>query len=44
VSFYWTVGYKYVAVMDGVKFKFNDIKSLYMKNDLWAKKICHYYS
>ena len=28
-----TVGYKWVTVMDGVKFEFNDIISLYKKND-----------
>jgi len=28
-----TVGYKWVAVMDGVEFEFNDIISLHTKND-----------
>jgi len=28
-----TVGYNWVTVMDGVKFKCNDIIPLYMKND-----------
>jgi len=28
-----TVRYKWVTVMDGVKFEFNDTKSLYAKND-----------
>jgi len=28
-----TVGYKWVNVIDGVEFEFNDIKSLYKKND-----------
>jgi len=28
-----TVGYKWVTVMDGVKFEFNNIISLYKKND-----------
>jgi len=28
-----TVGYKWVTLMDGVKFEINDIKSLYTKND-----------
>ena len=26
-------GYKWVTVMDGIKFEFNDIISLYTKND-----------
>lgn len=26
-----TVGYKWITVMDGVKFKFNDTKPLYTK-------------
>jgi len=29
----FTVGYKWVIVMDGVKFEFNDIISLYTNND-----------
>jgi len=28
-----TVVYKWVTVMDGIQFEFNDIISLYMKND-----------
>jgi len=28
-----TVGYKWVTVMDGIKFESNDIISLYTKND-----------
>ena len=28
-----TEGYKWVTVMDGIKFEFNDIISLYTKND-----------
>jgi len=28
-----TEGYKWVTVMDGVRFEFNDIISLYTKND-----------
>jgi len=34
-----TIGYnKWVTVMDGVKFGFNDIISLYMKNDSERKR------
>jgi len=33
MSLYFTVGYKWVTVMDGVTFEFNDIISLYKKND-----------
>jgi len=28
-----TVGYKWVTVMDGIKFEFSYVKSFYMKND-----------
>jgi hypothetical protein len=33
MSLCYTVGYKWVIAMDSVKFEFNDIKSLYTKND-----------
>ena len=33
-----TVGYKWVTVMDGVQFEFNDIISLYKKNDFELKR------
>jgi len=33
-----TVGYKWVTVMGGVKFEFNDIISLYTKNDFERRK------
>jgi len=33
MSLCYTVGYKWVAVMDGIKFGFSDIISLDMKND-----------
>jgi len=33
-----TVGCKWVTVMDGVKFEFNDIISLYKKNDSEQKR------
>jgi len=32
------VGYKWVTLMDGVKFEFNDIISLYKKNDSERKR------
>jgi len=32
------VGYAWVTVMDGVKFEFDDIKSLYKKNDSERRK------
>jgi len=35
-----TVGYKWITVMDGVKFEFNDIISLYYDyKRFWAKTI-----
>jgi len=33
-----TVDYKWVTVMNGVKFEFNDIISLYKKNDSERKR------
>jgi len=33
MSFCCTLGYKWVTVMDGIKFESNDIISLYTKND-----------
>jgi len=33
-----TVGYKWVTVMNGVKFEFNDIISSYKKNDSERKR------
>jgi len=38
MSLYCTVGDKWVTVMDGVKFDFNDIISLYKKNDSERKR------
>jgi len=32
------VGYKWITVMDGVKFEFNDTISLYKKNDSERKR------
>jgi len=35
-----TVGYKWVTVMDGIKFESNDIISLYTKKDFkWKRRI-----
>jgi len=33
-----TVGYKWVTIIDDVKFEFNDIISLYKKNDSERKR------
>jgi len=33
-----TIGYKWVTVIEGVKFEFNDIISLYKKNDSERKR------
>jgi len=38
MSLCYTVGYKWFAVMDGVKFEFNDIISIYKKNDSERKR------
>jgi len=35
---FYTVGYKWVIAMDDVKFEFNDMKSLYTKNDSEQKR------
>jgi len=43
VSLCCTVGYKWVTVMDVVEFEFNDIISLYKKNDSerrWSISLC----
>ena len=34
-----TVVYKWVTVMDGIKFEFNDIISLYTKNDSDRRRV-----
>jgi len=39
VSLSCTVSYKWVTVMDGVKFEFNDIISLYKKKRFWTKTV-----
>jgi len=38
VSLCCTVGYKWVTVIDSVKLEFNDIISLYKKNDSERKR------
>jgi len=41
MSLFYTVGYKWVTVMVGVKLDFNDIMSLCTKNDSrWRRFVC----
>jgi len=40
MSLCYIVGYKWVTEMNGVKFEFNDIISLYKKNDSERSRNC----